>query len=149
MPTTSAFGDLLKSYRRRKPGLTQKRLAHMTGYNEAVLARMVRGKKDLTGPSGRDRVVQLIDVLCTEGVLSKLAEANALLDAASMPPLYAGLPLERQLISRLKAPDYMPVPARIVNLPKPLTELIGRTEDLDVLLKMLRRPETRLLTLVG
>ncbi len=40
-------------------------------------------------------------------------------------------------------------PARISNLPKPLTELIGRAEDLGVLQKLLKRPETRLLTIVG
>ncbi len=39
--------------------------------------------------------------------------------------------------------------ARISNLPKPLTELIGRAENLNALQKLLKRPETRLLTLVG
>jgi predicted ATPase len=150
VPTTTAFGDLLKLYRRRRPGLTQERLAHMIGYDEAVLARMVRGKKDLTGPSGRDRVVLLIDALNTEGVLSLLDEANALLDAAGMPPLYAGLPLERRLIARLGLPDRAPDPARrddLPALPQPPSSLVGRDHDVADIATRLRT--ARLVTLTG
>ena len=53
------FGNLLLQFRARKPGLSQARLAQMAGYDPAVLARMCAGKKDLTGPSGRDRVVRV------------------------------------------------------------------------------------------
>ena len=75
------FGDLLRQYRARKAGLSQTHLAGLAGYDRAVVARMCQGKKDLTGPSGRERVVRLIDVLHDEGVLSTLNEANALLTA--------------------------------------------------------------------
>ena len=47
------FGDLLGTYRARKPGLSLARLAHLAGYDKAVLVRMSQGQKDLTGPSGR------------------------------------------------------------------------------------------------
>lgn len=41
------------------------------------------------------------------------------------------------------------VAARLSNLPKPLTELLGREADLAALQKLLKRADTRLLTLIG
>src|SRR5438552_1254546 len=95
------FGDLLRQYRARKANLSQTRLAELAGYDRAILARMGQGKKDLTGPSGRERVVRLIGVLRDEGALSTLDEANALLAAAHMPALYPGQPDEAALIQSL------------------------------------------------
>lgn len=95
------FGDLLLQFRARKRGLSQTRLAHLVGYDPAILARMSQGKKDLTGPSGRGRVVRVIEVLREEGVLTTLNEANELMAAADMPPLYDGLPVEAALIQSL------------------------------------------------
>ena len=57
------FGDLLTQYRARKHGLTQARLARLAGYHPPLVTRMCQGKKELTGPSGRERVVRLISVL--------------------------------------------------------------------------------------
>lgn len=82
------FGEYLRTFLLKKPGLTKKRLAHMMGYNEAVLVRMAQGKKDLTGPSGRDRVIVMIAVLRDEGVLRTVIEANRLLATAGQPPVY-------------------------------------------------------------
>lgn len=95
------FGALLTHYRERKTGLTQKCLAHQMGCDAALLTRMASGQKDLTGPSGRDRVLRLLAVLIDEGVLYSLAEANALLVAARMHPLYAGFAEEMALIDAL------------------------------------------------
>src|SRR5262249_9609269 len=134
------FGDLLRQYRARKGGLSQTRLAQLAGYDQAILVRMAQGKKDLTGPSGRDRVVRLVAVLHEEGVVTTLEEANALLRAAAMPPLFGGQPAEQALITALKADAEtatatLPVhdsneptetaPARWTNLPAPLTRFIG------------------------
>jgi predicted ATPase len=99
------FGDLLSQYRARKPGLTLARLANLVGYDKAVLVRMGQGQKDLTGPSGRERVVRTLGVLRDEGVLTTQGEANALLDAAGMPPLYPGYPDEAALIQALRPHD--------------------------------------------
>lgn len=49
------FGDLLLQFRARKRGLSQTRLAHLAGYGPAIVIHTCVGKKDLTGPSGRDQ----------------------------------------------------------------------------------------------
>lgn len=95
------FGALLTHHRQRKAGLTQKCLAHQMGCDAAMLARMASGQKDLTGPSGRDRVLRLLAVLIDAGVLHSLSEANALLVAARMHPLYAGFGEEKALFDAL------------------------------------------------
>jgi plasmid maintenance system antidote protein VapI len=41
--TPHPFGDLLRQYRSRKSGLTQVRLAHAMGYDEAECSRLYRG----------------------------------------------------------------------------------------------------------
>src|SRR4029453_15546059 len=99
------FGDLLRQYCARKRGLSQTRLAHMAGYDQAVLTRMSQGKKDLTGPSGRERVVRILAALHDEGVLTPQGEANALLKAPSMPPLFEGQPAELTLLQSLRDHD--------------------------------------------
>src|ERR1044072_9486805 len=95
------FGDLLSQYRARKHGLSQTRLAHLAGYHPSLVTKMCQGRKELTGPSGRERVVRLISVLCDESVRTTLEEANTLLAAARMPPLFEGAPDERALMRRL------------------------------------------------
>ena len=127
------FGELLKGYRQRKRGLSQERLAHMIGYDQAVLVRMSQGKKDLTGPSGRDRVVSLIEALRQENALHTLDEANKLLAAASLPPLYDGLPLERAILR--------------FSLPVPVASFIGRSTEVEEVTEMLKT--ARLVTLTG
>ena len=135
------FGELLRQYRARKPGLTQGRLADAAGYDPAIVARMAQGKKDLTGPSGRERVVRIIEVLRDEGALRTLAEANALLAAAEQPPLYEGLPAERALVQSLRPELPRKRRARSSALrfapPAPLTGLIGREREVDELVEML------------
>ena len=134
MSPASAFGDLLRQYRARKPNLTQTRLAELAGYDQAVLTRMSQGKKDLTGPSGRERVIRIIASLREEGALTTQAEANALLKAAGMSPLYEGQPTELSLLRALKPdasvqtqPMVAPIKTpRKSNLPAQLTSFFGR-----------------------
>ena len=150
------FGDLLRQYRARKAGLTLMRLAHQAGYDKAILVRMGQGQKDLTGPSGRDHVVRVIVALQAEGVLATLAEANALLTAARLPPLFEGVPDEASLLQQLNPAINSVAPAshhattfvpHRTNLPKPLTRFIGRERQLAALIEHV--PVTRLLTLTG
>jgi hypothetical protein len=98
------FGNLLSQYRARKSGLSLARLANLAGYDKAILVRMGQGKKDLTGPSGRERVVRLIAILTDEGALTTLDEANALLTAAAMPPCSRASPLRRNCQPASPAP---------------------------------------------
>ncbi len=150
------FGELLKGYRQRKRGLSQERLAHMIGYDQAVLVRMSQGKKDLTGPSGRDRVVSLIEALRQENALHTLDEANKLLAAANLPPLYDGLPLERALIRALlpsnnqdQAASALAAQRAILrfSLPALVASFIGRTSEVEEVTHMLKT--ARLVTLTG
>lgn len=140
------FGELLAQYRARKPGLTQTRLAELAGYNQAIVVRMCQGKKDLTGPSGRERVVRLIETLADQDALTLLDEANALLLTADMPPLFERQPNEARLITRLSR---LPLGQRVrrTNLPAPLTSFIGRAHEIAEARRLLGI--TRLLTLTG
>ena len=140
------FGELLTQYRRRKAGLSQSQLAELAGYDQAILVRMCQGKKDLTGPSGRERVVRLIETLADQGALTLLDEANVLLLAADMPPLFERQANEARLITRLsRVPPGQRV--RRTNLPAPLTSFIGRAQEIAEIRRLLGL--TRLLTLTG
>jgi non-specific serine/threonine protein kinase len=150
------FGDLLRQYRARKPGLTQTRLAGMAGYHPTVLVRMCQGKKELTGPSGRERVVRIVGILRDEGALTTIAEANALLAAAQMAPLFAGQPAEAVLLQKLHlgdAPVTLPPAERATpnvirhNLPSQLTTFIGRERELEEVKRL--SGVGRLVTLTG
>jgi hypothetical protein len=149
------FGDLLLQFRARKRGLSQTRLAQLAGYDQAILVRMSQGKKDLTGPSGRDRVVRVIEVLREEGALSTLDEANALLAAADMPPLYDGLPVEAALIQLLSQSAAGQATSALRptksstrhNLPAQLTSFVGREKEIAKTARLLA--QARLVTLTG
>ncbi len=146
------FGDLLRQLRARKAGLSQTRLAELAGYDRAIVARMSQGGKDLTGPSGRERVVRISRVLHDEGALSLLDEANALLAAARMPPLYVDQPAEAELIQLLYV-SQKPKTAEgqsaqlCQNLPVPLTRFIGRERELAEIVSGVG--DKRLVTITG
>ena len=101
MRSTHPFGTLLGRLRARKKGLTQSKLAEMAGYDPAVITPMGQGKQDLTGPQARERVIHIIVALDKCGVLNGAEDANALLDAASLLPLFAGKYVEAELLQQL------------------------------------------------
>ena len=102
MTRESTFAELFTGFRNRKAGLTQERIAHLMGYDPALLTRMLAGKKDLTGPSGRYRLLLVIQVLADEGVLFSLDEANALLLSAQWHPLHPAMAGDCDVLSRLQ-----------------------------------------------
>jgi hypothetical protein len=101
MPHIHAFGNLIKQFRSRVPGLTQSRIAELAGYDPAVITRMARGKQDLTGPQTRTRVLRVIQALDEAGALYGLEDANALLAAANLSPLIEAMDPEAELIERM------------------------------------------------
>ncbi len=137
---------MLAQLRHRSPGLTQSRLAELNGYDQAILVRMNAGGKDLTGPSGRERVNRILQTLVQLGVHLTLDEANELLASAVMPPLFGQQPTEAQLLARL-SPSPNGRKAIRTNLPAPLSGFVGRSAELAVARDLLAG--TRLLTLTG
>jgi predicted ATPase/tetratricopeptide (TPR) repeat protein len=155
------FGDLLTQLRARQHGLSQAKLARLAGLDPALLAKLCRGGKELTGRAGRERVVHVIGALCEAGVCVTLDEANTLLSAAGLPPLFALQPEERAILERLgatvaeiPAPRVQPVGSEVRSrvrghLPAATTALIGRKDDLAAVRDLLRRPGVRLVTIAG
>lgn len=149
------FADILRQYRARRRGLTQARLAALVGYDPAVITRMCRGLTDLTGPGGRERVVRLLQALHGAGAVDSVEEADALLAAAGMPPLYGGHPAEAALLAQLRArgdarPDTRPPPKAGEGRPgppAPLTSFVGREREVAEVKRLLSA--NRLVTLTG
>jgi predicted ATPase len=150
------FGDLLTQFRARKYGLSMSRLAELAGYDRSVISKMSRGMKELTGPSGRERVVRIIGALGAQGVRLSIEEANSLFAAGGMPPLFPGYPDEAALIAELvssspaqneqSTPKVVDLEA-LHNLPVQLTRFVGRQAEMETVQKLLA--STRLLTLTG
>lgn len=144
------FGELLAQYRARKRGLSQAKLAEWVGYDPAVIARMCQGHKDLTGPTGRTKVLRIIAVLHERSVLQDLAEANALLAAANLPPLFERIPTEAIQITAFRAAEKSAAAVRPITtqaLPSPISSFIGREDEISAVITRLK--SARLLTLVG
>jgi predicted ATPase len=140
------FGELLAQYRARRPGLSQRHLAELAGYDQAILVRMAQGKKDLTGPSGRERVIRIIETLADQHCLSTVEEANGLLAAAGQPPLYDGQPMEARLLTRLMRAS-AGHRVRRTNLPALLAGFVGRAQEIAEVRSLLN--QSRLVTLTG
>lgn len=132
MPTIdmSDFASLLRRYRRRS-GLTQEELAERAGLSAASISLLERG---ITRAPQR-------------------ATVNMLSVALALSPEEAAVFVEQAHSTRkLDSDDNAPAPAAVMqgeNLPIPLTSLIGRERERAILLAMLGRDTTRLLTLIG
>lgn len=90
------FGDLLRQHFSRRKGLSQNRLADAIDVDPAVISDMSHGRR-LTGPTSRQRVLDIIRWLHAQDVLHSEEEATALLEAAGMAKL---LPNELRIVLR-------------------------------------------------
>lgn len=156
------FGNLLSQHLHRKHGLSQSKLAAGILQDPAIIGKMCKGQR-LSGPHARERVLAIIGWLRQQTVLTSVAEANALLDAARMASLRDDDPLEAELVQQLDAVPAIGVeqmhPAIFfrpqnmrtarTNLPSVPTPFVGRTRDLADISRRLTDPACRLLTLVG
>jgi predicted ATPase/transcriptional regulator with XRE-family HTH domain len=131
METTQhpAYGELLKHYR-AAAGLTQEELAERAGLGARTISDLERGVVRWPHPETLRRLA---------AALSLTPEERAALQAAVNPDSAAP-----------PGPDATPSPSPSPPmLPLPPTPLIGRDAALAEVVRRLRRPEVRLLTLTG
>lgn len=124
----AVFGDLLR-HARRDAGLTQEELAERAGLSTRAISDLERG---INRSPRRD-------------TLEMLAEA------LELPPAERALwehARQRLAVRAMTAaiPDAQPAN---VHLPTPLTNFIGREREIADVVEWLRRPDTRMLTLIG
>jgi plasmid maintenance system antidote protein VapI len=93
------FGDLLRQYLHRKHGLSQNKLANDMYVSPGIISKMCKGER-LDGPSARARIIQIIDWLCQQEVISTVEEANLLLKAAQHADLNPEQPAEANVLQK-------------------------------------------------
>ena len=153
-PESHPFGDLISQYLHRKHGLSQSKLAEGILQSPAIISEMCRGRR-LTGPQARERVVAILIWLHQQGVLGEPDGANALLAAAGMSVLNEHDALEAKLLTSLHSNPISSAPSVSLsrrevarnNLPKPLTSLVGRADEIADLARLLS--SAMLLSLIG
>jgi len=125
---TATFDDLLK-HLRRQAGLTQEELAERASMS-------VRGIQDLERGGAHPH----------KATAQRLAAALLLTGDARTRFMAVATPLSRRGDG---SPDPAPHAPVSRALPRPLTRLIGRAQDVAAACALLRHPEERLLTLTG
>ena len=159
------FGDLLTQHLHRRHGLSQSKLAMGIDQDPAVVSAMCKGLR-MRGPGARERVVSIITWLHEQGVLTSVAEADALLAAADMAGLRSAQAAEAALLEALAPapPSSSPVGSHYTqrfqpppfastatpahaSLPVALTSFVGREEACATVRGLLS--EARLVTLLG
>jgi len=125
MKEQSSFGVLLKSYR-LAAGLSQEALAARASLSARTISDLERG---IHGTPHTDTLELL------SSALSLSSQQHALLQAAARP----------EVAAFVGAPQGPPSPG----LPLPPTRLVGREQERSYALVLLRRSDTRLLTLTG
>ncbi|MGA7732506.1 MAG: hypothetical protein WCD37_14700, partial [Chloroflexia bacterium] len=99
---THPFGDLVTRYRARKHGLSQAKLADLSGIDATVLSHMCNGRR-LEGKHARERVLKVITGLLAAGALKSVEEANSLLRAAKLADLDSAEPADARLLEDLES----------------------------------------------
>jgi predicted ATPase/transcriptional regulator with XRE-family HTH domain len=125
--TTPLFGDLLRRHR-LAAGLTQEGLAERASLSARGISALERGV---------NRAPQRETVLLLAKALGLAGEERAAFDAAARR---RGTSSGNSLDTGALAPSVLPLP---------LTSLLGRDDEVRMLVQLLRGPETRLITLTG
>ena len=132
--SSQLFGTLLRRYR-TLAGLTQEALAARAGVSGRAVSDLERG----------------VNLAPRAATLDLLADALALEPAdraALIAAAHPDLDAPPASLSPTTATSRTPIPTR-ARLPLPPTPLVGREADLTRGLRLLARPETRLLTITG
>ncbi|MCE7979590.1 MAG: hypothetical protein DYG89_00240 [Caldilinea sp. CFX5] len=150
------FGDRISQHLHRKHGLSQAKLAEGILQDPSIIGKMCKGER-LHGVQARERVCAIIDWLHQQAVLTTVAEANDLLDAAGMAPLHAEDASEARLLQQLRTHIPEPPLSAILhppvtttprtNLPAALTSFVGRTAAVMAVTRLIANH--RLVTLTG
>lgn len=119
--TTHPFGDLVTQYRTRKHGLSQARLAELSGLEPSVLSHMCNGRR-LDGMQARERVRKVVDGLHRCGALSTVEEANNLLRAARLADLDHEDKADARVLEALDSPEEL-IPPTPLPPPRPIRPL--------------------------
>jgi predicted ATPase/transcriptional regulator with XRE-family HTH domain len=131
-PTT--FGEFLR-YLRRRVQMTQQELGIALGYSAPMIARLESGERLPDLALVKTTYVEALGLEHEPELAARLIE----LAAAARGESSAGPAVVLALGG---------VPARH-NLPTPLTPLVGREQDTAAVLTLLRRADSRLITLLG
>ncbi len=157
MSELEAFRDRVRTAR-RSVGRTQQQLAREIGLHPHALSHKLNGAPG-TVLNSREAVA-IVLTLADWGGISSRHDAEQLLELAAVPArIVASQPWDQPPLSDLSAaiPTVAPsaqwwtdehVPTlRPAPLPEPLTTLVGRTDDVDAVIALLR--QARLVTLLG
>jgi predicted ATPase/transcriptional regulator with XRE-family HTH domain len=137
MEPRASFAELLRRHR-EAAGLSQEALAERAGLTAKAIGALERGERQYPYPQ----------------TLRLLAEALELSDARRAEFIAAvprrGRPAEPRAAEPPPPPQPAPAaPPPALRLPGALTTLVGRDEETAVALRLLARPDVRLLTLTG
>ncbi|MCE7979580.1 MAG: hypothetical protein DYG89_00190 [Caldilinea sp. CFX5] len=156
MSMSHPFGDRISQHLHRKHGLSQAKLAEGILQDPSIIGKMCKGER-LHGVQARERVCAIIDWLHQQAVLTTVAEANGLLDAAGMATLRTADANEARLLQQLRThapePTLPTIPRTLVpttpntNLPAPLTSFVGRAAAVIEVTQLVANH--RLVTLTG
>jgi len=103
------FGDLVKKYLAQKPDLNQSALAARINQDDAVVSRMLNGER-LANLNARQRVLDIIEVLISEKLLTHIDEANEILEVSGWSRLLDSREEDVKLINKLEITTLSIVP---------------------------------------
>lgn len=139
--TSPSFAALLRRFRERT-GLSQEALAEKAGLTPNAVGALERGERRYPYPNTRKA---LADALGLSG-----AEMDRFMDAGSRKPAsWVAVPAPAAPHGTPQSTPQTPYNGALNALPTPLTSLVGRSAELEVIRQLLARRDVRLLTLTG